>query len=514
MTDQNKTDLQTEVDRLSRRIKELEAINRVSQAIASTVDVKKILQIIVEEASVLTGAEQGSIFVTDEQSPGGMTTLLRGVPPDDHSLAHMIDAHLTGWIVHNKKPLLIEDLTNDPRFPGFKGKAYPVKAALSIPLIVKDGVVGAINLSNKGDKSFSEDDIRLVTILSAQSAQLLENARLCERISRENIHLKKEVAKRYRFGDLIGQCAPMQNVFTLLERIVSSETNVLIHGESGTGKELVARAIHYTGPRKEKRFVAVDCGALPENLLESELFGYVKGAFTGADKDKIGLFEEAESGTLFLDEIANMALPIQGKLLRAIQEKEIRPVGATTTKNVDVRLISASSSDLFSLVREGRFREDLYYRLNVVAVEIPPLRERKEDIPMLAYHFLTKYQQASSKKAMGFSSETMNLLESYHWPGNVRELENVIERSVTLAGQEDEMIGHDLLPEYILGPKETLVPRESHSLSDALEKVKRQMVKAALEKHDWNKTRAAESLGISRLGLNKMLSKLGISKPE
>jgi transcriptional regulator with GAF, ATPase, and Fis domain len=501
-----------EVGRLKRRIQELEALNRVSQAIASTVDVNSILRIIVDEASALTGAEQGSIFVTDEQSPGGMTTLLRGVQPDDHSLAHMIDAHLTGWIIHNKKPLVVDDLADDPRFPGFKGKTYPVKAALSVPLVVKDAVIGAIHLSNKGGKLFSEDDVRLVNILSAQSAQLLENARLCERISQENIHLKKEVEKRYRFGELIGQSTPMQKVFALLERITSSEANVVIHGESGTGKELVARAIHYNGPRKDKRFVAVDCGALPETLLESELFGYVQGAFTGATKDKIGLFEEAEGGTLFLDEISNMALPIQGKLLRAIQEKEIRPVGATTTKKVDVRLISASSSDLFSLVQDQKFREDLYYRLNVVAVAIPTLRERKEDISMLAYHFLSKYQQATKKKVGSLASETMNMLEAYRWPGNVRELENVIERAVALAAPEDETIGLDLLPGHILESTEAVVPMETHTLNEALDRVKRRMVLKALERHNWNKTKAAESLGISRLGLSKMLKKMKINE--
>jgi Nif-specific regulatory protein len=514
MAHPNETELRKEVYRLNRRIEELEALNRVSQAIASTTDINQILHIIVEEATALTGADQGSIFVIDEGSPGGMTTLLRGVPPQNHSLSHMIDSHLTGWIVHNKQPLVIDDLTDDPRFPGFKGKDYPVKAVLSVPLIAKDQVIGAININNKGDKTFSEDDLQLVSILSSQSAQLLENARLCERISLENVRLKKEVEKRYRFGELIGQSIPMQKVYALLERIVSSEANVIIHGESGTGKELVARAIHYNGPRKEKRFVAVDCGALPENLLESELFGYLKGAFTGAVKDKTGLFEEADGGTLFLDEISNMALPVQSKLLRAVQEKEIRPVGATTTKKVDVRIISASSSDLFSLVQEGKFREDLYYRLNVVAVDMPPLRQRKEDVSVLAHHFLTKFRQRSRKKTRSFTSETMNLLEGYNWPGNVRELENIVERAVALAAPEDEMIRPEHLPWQFLDVHDTIVPPETETLNDALDQVKRRMVLKALEKFDGNKTKAAESLGISRLGLSKMMKKMGVSRTE
>lgn len=505
-------DVKKEFDRLNRRVKELEALNRVSRAIASTGDVNKILKIIAEEAISLTGAEQGSIFVVDDQTPGGMTTLLRGIPPKDHSLAHMIDSQLTGWIVHNKEPLVIDKLTDDQRFPGFKGKEFPVKAALSVPLVAKDKVIGAINLSHKQEKTFSPEDVRLVSILSSQSAQVLENARLCQKLSQENVHLKKEVEKRYQFGELIGQSGPMQKVYTLLERIVSSEANIIIYGQSGTGKELVAKAIHYNGPRKDKRFVAVDCGALPENLLESELFGYIKGAFTGAVKDKIGLFEEANGGTLFLDEISNMALSVQGKLLRAVQEKEIRPVGATTTTKVDVRIISASSSDLLNLVQEQKFREDLYYRLNVVAVEMPPLRHRKEDISMLAYHFLTHFRQTSGKQTSRFTSEAMNLLEGYNWPGNVRELENVVERAVALAAEEDEMIRPEHLPGQFLEMHDAIIPGETGTLNDALNQVKRRMVLKALEKSNGNKTKAAEKLGISRLGLSKMLKKMGINE--
>ena len=510
MVNSEDRELKKEIERLDRQVKELEALNRVSQAVASTLEIDRILKIIVDEATTLTGAEQGSVFVIDEQAPGGMTTLLRGVPPENHSLAHVIDSQLTGWIVHNKKSLVVADLANDDRFPGFKGKEYPVKAALSVPLMVQDKVIGAINVSNRGEKAFTEDDVRIVSILCSQSAQLLENARLCERISQENIYLKKEVEKRYQFGELLGQSPGMQKVFALLERIVSSEANVLIHGESGTGKELVARAIHYSGPRKENRFVAVDCGALPESLLESELFGYVKGAFTGAVRDKRGLFEEADGGTLFLDEVSNMVLPVQGKLLRAIQEKEIRPVGATTTKKVDVRIVSASSPDLFSLVQGEKFREDLYYRLNVVALDMPPLRERREDIPILAHHFLKRFANAASKRVRAFTSDAMSLLEAYGWPGNVRELENVVERALALAADEDEAIGPELLPGQIIGSVETVGPGRAESLNEALERLKRRMVLAALEKHDGNKTKAAESLGISRLGLSKMLKKMGV----
>ncbi|MCG8605147.1 sigma-54 dependent transcriptional regulator, partial [bacterium] len=312
---------------------------------------------------------------------------------------------------------------------------------------------------------------------------------------------------------IIGRGAEMERVFKLLEKIIPTDIRVLIHGESGTGKELIARAIHFNGPRKKGHFVAIDCGALPENLLESELFGHVKGAFTGATESKKGLFQAADGGSLFLDEINNTSSALQAKLLRAIQEKEIRPLGGTKTLKVDVRVISASSQDLAQAVDDGTFRQDLFFRLNVVKIKLPPLRNRQEDIPILANYFLKKYSSAMNKKLQRFSERTLRLLLSHPWPGNVRELENVVERCVTLAEPDAKVVEVDLLPEEmvaVMDHQTGVAPSETGNLTTAVEKLERQMIAAALAKFDGNRTKTAQSLGLSRRGLLNKIERYGL----
>jgi transcriptional regulator with PAS, ATPase and Fis domain len=305
----------------------------------------------------------------------------------------------------------------------------------------------------------------------------------------------------------------MQQVFAMLQRVFPGETRILIGGESGTGKELIARTIHYNGPRKDKNFVAIDCGALPENLLESELFGHVKGAFTGAIRDKKGLFEIADGGTLFLDEVANTSLQFQARLLRAIQEGEFKPVGATGTKKVDVRVIAATSSDLQQKIAAGEFREDLFYRLNVLFINLPPLRERREDIRLLSEHFLKNFATKTRKNCRLLTKETLGLLENYTWPGNIRELENVIERAVALALPEDTSIIPELLPQHITGepPEVSLAATQSGGqLNDAVDFLERRLISEALAKCDGNRTEAAKALGTTRQTLLAKIKKYGL----
>ena len=505
--------LREELDILNRRVRELEALNKVAGLISSTMEVENVLRIIVEEAISLTDSSLGSISIINPEAPNGMTTFVRCEEPELRGITSTVDENLTGWVLENEKPLIVEDLSRDTRFPGLCRKSYGIRSVLSMPLISKGTIVGAINLCNKKKgTTFNEDDVRLVSILSSQSAQVIEGARLFEKVSRENILLKKEVGERSKYKNIVGQSPAMQPVFSLLEHVVASEASVVLQGESGTGKEMIAQAIHRNSSRREGAFVPVECGAIPENLLESELFGYVKGAFTGAVKDKIGLFQQASGGTLFLDEISNMDLNLQAKLLRAIQERKIRPVGATLAKTIDVRIISASRSDLKDLVTQGSFREDLYYRLNVVTVNIPPLRQRKEDISLLANHFLTKFQGSTGTKLRKFSSEAMRLMELYDWPGNVRELMNVVERAVTLASPDDEKVQCRHLPDDILqGQGSVPVQTEDQTLKDTLREVKRKAIVDALVKCGNIKTKAAEDLGISRQGLIKMMKELNLS---
>jgi DNA-binding NtrC family response regulator len=322
-------------------------------------------------------------------------------------------------------------------------------------------------------------------------------------LKKEVLRLKKEVASRYHFHQLIGKSPSMQKIYDLIERISDSSSNVLITGESGTGKELVARAIHYTGLRKEGPFVAVNCAAIPETLLESELFGYKRGAFTDAKTDKRGLMFEAHEGTLFLDEITEMAPTLQAKLLRVIEGKEVRPLGDTVSYPIDVRFVSTTNRDILSLVEEGKFREDLYYRLKVIDIELPPLRERREDIPLLIRHFVDAFNATLKKKISGVSEGALKLLLNYSWPGNVRELENVIERAMNLSQQE--MVLPEDLPKSLDRSVDEKLFERAIEKALTLEQLEKEYIKRVLIETGGNKSKAADRLGLDRKTLYRKL---------
>jgi DNA-binding NtrC family response regulator len=324
--------------------------------------------------------------------------------------------------------------------------------------------------------------------------------------------LRRQIREQRGFGTLVGKSPEIQRVVELISRVAGTEATILIEGESGTGKELVARAIHSESPRAERPFVAINCGALPETLLESELFGHVKGAFTGATATKKGLFEEADHGTLFLDEIGDTSPATQIKLLRVLQEREIRRVGSNAPIKIDVRVLAATHRSLEELVRQGRFREDLFYRLNVVAIPLPPLRDRRDDISLLASHFLEAAARRLGKPSPRISHETMACLLEYPWPGNVRELENAIERAVLLASQETIFPGD--LPPSLQRPSTVEAPVSPTPRLIRLEDVERDHILGTLEELGWNQARAAEVLGIGRNTLWRKLKDYGIHVPE
>ena len=352
-------------------------------------------------------------------------------------------------------------------------------------------------------KPFKNEEIRLV----------VKNALERKVLRHENQELKKALEKRYSFAGLIGKSKAMQQVYTLVEKVAASRVNVLVTGESGTGKELVARAIHYQGDRQIKPFVPINCGAIPENLLESELFGHERGAFTGAIQQKPGLFETASGGTLFLDEIGELPMMMQVKLLRVLQEHEIRRVGGTKNIPVDVRLIAATNKDLSQEVAEGRFREDLFYRLNVIPVHLPPLRERREDIPLLIEHFLAQ----SSSEAQVAEGALRRLLD-YAWPGNVRELENIIERCLVLGSGRE--VAESCLPQQILCPVKTLgggvvdLPESGFSLDDYLGSVEKEILLRAIDMANGTRKKAAEILGITFRSIRYRLAKYGLGEDD
>ncbi|MFH1061315.1 MAG: sigma-54 dependent transcriptional regulator [Candidatus Omnitrophota bacterium] len=404
-------------------------------------------------------------------------------------------------------------ITLDVKMPGIDGfevlsRIKKISPLQQIVIITAYGAQKiAIEAVKKGaydyfTKPFDLDELRLIISRSLE----------CSRLNRENRQLKDELHKRYDFDEIIGNSGKMLEVFEIMKKISGTEVTVLIQGESGTGKELAARAIHFNSLRKNNPFIKTNCAAIPDGLLESELFGHEKGAFTDASAKKIGRFEAANTGTIFLDEIGDMSLATQAKVLRALQEKEFERVGSTQSIRVDVRIIAATNKDLFRAVKEGEFREDLYYRINVVNLQLPTLRQRREDIPLLFEHFMHKFNQEFNKAIKHISLEALELLMKYSWPGNIRELENVLQRAIVLA--EKDIITKQDLPFYIQClDNEIKIETESvdfsksliETVKDIVDDVEKQIIIKALKKTNWNRTEASRLLKISRKSLfNKM----------
>jgi transcriptional regulator with GAF, ATPase, and Fis domain len=399
-----------------------------------------------------------------------------------------------------------------------------IRSTLGVPLWKGDEILGVLQIDNRESTGvFTSGDLEVMAVLAHNASLAVANARLVkrlraaeERLRKENAFLKGREESRRTGGkggtpEIIGQSAPIKNLIAQLDKVVDTRVTVLIDGETGVGKELVAASVHYRSRRRDKLFVGQNCAAMPENLLESELFGHKKGAFTGAHEEKKGLFEIADGGTLFLDEVTEMPLSLQSKLLRALQEGEIRPVGATQEKRVNVRIVAATNRNLEKEVAEGRFREDLYYRLKVFPLRVPPLRERREDIPLLATHFLARYSTELGKPAGGFSQQAMELLQGYDWPGNVRELQNEVQRLV-IQIDPGGFVTPDLLSprvRQVEGMIERVKPTKG-TLKEMMDQLERWLLIEALREHKNNKTAAARSLGITREGLHKKLRGFGL----
>ena len=393
-----------------------------------------------------------------------------------------------------------------------------ILSILAIPLWRGDDIIGLIQSDNRASAGmFSETDLEVGLLLAGQASLAIDNATLVQRLRvaeerarGENVYLRRKEQKM-QFDNIIGDSPAMKAVFAQLERVVDTRATVCIGGETGTGKELIASAVHHQSQRRDKMFVAQNCAALPENLLESELFGHKRGAFTSADSDKKGLFEIADGGTLFLDEMGEMPLTLQAKLLRVLQEGTIRPVGATAEKQVDVRIICATNRDLAAEVEKGRFRQDLYYRLMVFPILLPPLRDRRDDVPALAAHFLKRYADEYRVELPGFTQDALDALTSYNWPGNIRELENEIQRLVIQAEQGHWIEPTDLSPRLrkIEGTVTRIAPQKG-TLKEMMDQVERWLITEALRDHGGNKTKTAVTLGITREGLHKKLAKFGV----
>jgi DNA-binding NtrC family response regulator len=398
-------------------------------------------------------------------------------------------------------------IVTDLKMKGLKGldlldEAQKISPMTPVIIITAFGTIeSAIKAMKMGaydylTKPFQMEEL-ILTVKKALENRLLK---------KEVIRLKREVESRYHFHHLIGKSASMQKIYDLIERIRDTSSNVLILGESGTGKELVARAIHYSGARKEGAFIAVNCAAIPDTLLESELFGYKKGAFTDAKSDKRGLILEANEGSLFLDEITEMPTTLQAKLLRVIEERKIRPLGDTNSYPIDARIISTSNRDILSQIQQNRFREDLYYRLRVIDIELPPLRNRKEDIPLLTQHFINKYSLELKKSASGVSGEALRILINSPWPGNVRELENIIQRAITLS--QHDIIQPEDLPATLSQEAEDNSIEQGLQKGYTIEQLEKEYIRKVLVQVGGNKSKAAEMLGLDRKTLYRKLQGL------
>ncbi len=414
--------------------------------------------------------------------------------------------------------VVITDLSM-PRVGGIEVLEYIVEHTPETVCIILTGhgsIKSAVEAIKKGAYEYLTKPLRREEILLA-----IEKALETRRLRRENEYLRRRLWQEWGYGEIIGKSQAMRRVFSLIERVADTDSTVLILGESGTGKELVARAIHRASLRRAGPFIPVNCGAIPEELLESELFGHERGAFTGAIKTRLGRFELAHGGTIFLDEVAEMSPKLQVKLLRVLQERSFERVGGTRSIKVDIRVIAATNRDLEKEVREGRFREDLYYRLNVIPIPLPPLRERKEDIPLLVEHFISRFAQQKGREVRSIEQEALELLLQHDWPGNVRELENVIERMIILA--EDTVLTKTDVPEYIRGRLEQRplrsfedleIPEEGIHLPTLVSEFEKRLILKALDKTGWVKNRAAKLLHINRTTLIEKMKKQKIMTPR
>jgi len=511
-----------------RRAKKLRrSVSEMSAAISSVLDINELCPAILESMISAVGADRGALFTCGDSEEG--IHELRIECAVRMPVALMDSGHfdygkeIISRVAAERHPLVINHLPKGKSPASLEGDhSVRPRSIFCLPLAHRKTQMMIIYMErDHPGYHFWDEDIKVIDSFATQAAIALENAAIYsklrqedEHLRTENLYLKKEVrAVQQRSRYILGNSPTLHKVLDLIDKAAASTIAVLIEGETGTGKELIAKEIHFKGPRKDDMFVAQNCSALAESLLESELFGHKRGAFTGAVQDKKGLFEIADGGTIFLDEVADMTPSLQAKLLRVLQEGVMRPLGSVQEKKVDLRIISATNKDLATEVKEGRFREDLYYRLNAFTIHVPPLRERKEDIPLLAAHFLETMSKQQKKNIKGISREVMGRLMAYRFPGNVRELENEIEKAVVMAADGEMLTSKDLSPKMSGEEGAQLLEKisgENLNLKETVRVLEKEMIIKALAKWNGNQTKAADELGVSRKGLARMLTRLGI----
>jgi Nif-specific regulatory protein len=494
--------------------KKLETLIEINTLINSDYsDANTLLTRIIESATRLTEGEASSLLLLNpENNKLYFEIALGSKGPDVKKFSLNLGEGIAGWVAQNNRSLIVNDVEDDPRFYADISKqiGFETNSILAVPMRIKNKCVGVLEIINKkNDKVFDQSDLLWLEIFANQAALTIQNARSFLRAQDEIHNLQDQIKSDQGYHTFIGKSRLILEKLELVDKIASTDSSVLILGESGVGKELFAEQIHMKSPRRDKAFVRVNCAALPESLLESELFGHVKGAFTDASKDRRGRFELADTGTIFLDEIGELPLSTQAKMLRVIQQKTFEKLGSSEPIQVDVRIIAATNKDIEAGVEDGSFRRDLYYRLNVLPLYIPPLRQRKEDIPELAHFFLKKCNRETKKQVKGFTNEAMEALLMYAWPGNVRELENAVERAVVIT-QEDYIEPADLI--LNAENKPAVDQYNGNTLKDSINLFKKNYIHNTLEQHGWNQTETAKTLGIQRTYLSRLLKELNISR--
>jgi Nif-specific regulatory protein len=480
------------------QIKKLSALLEISQALGSTLDIQQAVEKVLEILDRELGMRRGAIALLEEKGDLSIQ-YAHGLSEGERQRGrYRLDEGITGRVVSSGKPVVVPQISKEPLFLNRTRRRDPKQEESFICVPIKDRrkTTGALSIISPFKQNHSyEDTVKFLTIIASMISQSLRLAQMVSQekaqLQDENALLKRELQQKYDFRNIIGTSKEMRDVYEQVAQVAHTNTTVLIRGESGTGKELVAHAIHYNSPRSGKPFVKVNCAALPESLIEAELFGHEKGAFTGAIARKRGRFELAEGGTLFLDEIGDLSPAMQVKLLRVLQEREFERVGGTETIKVNVRLIAATNVDLEQAVQDGRFRSDLYYRLNVFSIYLPALRERRTDILLLADHFLEKYSRQNGKRVKRISTPAIDMLMSYHWPGNVRELENVLERA-SLVCEGNVVHGYHLPP--TLQTAESSGTGTKVSLEQAIATFEKELIQDALKTARGNRARAARML--------------------
>jgi Nif-specific regulatory protein len=497
-------------------IKKLSTLLEVSQALSGTLNLKAALHRVLEVLEQQHGMLRSSVMLLNEEANELTIEAANGITADGQRQRYRLGEGITGRVVESGKPIVVPQVSREPLF---LNRAAPRRdlskqelSFISVPITLNRKAVGAIGVDLKFKKDRDYDrTVRFLRVIASMIAQAIRMQRSVEgerrRLLDENIHLRQELRERYDFTNIIGNSGPMRLVYEQVAQVAPTNTTVLIRGESGTGKELIAHSIHYNSPRSRKPFIKVSVAALPDTLIESELFGYEKGAFTGAQARKKGRFELAEGGTLFLDEIGDLNLSTQVKLLRVLQEREFERLGGIETIKINVRLIAATNKDLEKAISEGTFREDLYYRLNVFTIFVPPLRERKSDVLQLADHFLEKFAREHNKHIKRISTPAIDMLTAYHWPGNVRELENCVERSVLVCDGQ-VVHGHHLPPTLQTASESGTVTRLS--LDAAVGAYEKDLILDALKTARGNRARAAKLLSTTERIIGYKVKKYGI----